>query len=148
MVTIKEVESAYLKEKLPEFNVGDTVDVRVRITEGEKERTQTFTGIVIAKKGTGVRKMFTVRRIVQGEGVERVFPIHSPAVLDVKVVRYGRVRRAKLHYLRDRVGKAARVRERRPESRKSKADKANKAKLKADSLADAQPKTETDVTSA
>ncbi len=145
MVTIKDVESAYLKKKLPEFNVGDTVDVRVRITEGEKERTQTFTGIVIARRGSGVREMFTVRRIVQGEGVERVFPIHSPAVLDVKVVRYGRVRRAKLHYLRDRVGKAARVRARRPESRKN---KASKAQSEADSPADAQPKAEADGTSA
>lgn len=148
MVTIKDVESAYLKETLPEFNVGDTVDVRVRITEGEKERTQTFTGIVIAKKGTGVRKVFTVRRIVQGEGVERVFPIHSPAVLDVKVVRQGRVRRAKLHYLRDRIGKAARVPARKLESRKDKANKASKAQPKADSPADAQPETETDGTPA
>lgn len=142
MVTIKDVESAYLKKELPEFNVGDTVDVRVRITEGEKERTQTFTGIVIARRGGGVREMFTVRRIVQGEGVERVFPIHSPAVLDVKVVRQGRVRRAKLHYLRDRVGKAARVRARRSESRKS------KAQPEADSPADAQPEAEADGTSA
>lgn len=142
MVTIKDVESAYLKKELPEFNVGDTVDVRVRITEGEKERTQTFTGIVIARRGGGVREMFTVRRIVQGEGVERVFPIHSPAVLDVKVVRQGRVRRAKLHYLRDRVGKAARVRARRSESRKS------KAPPEADSPADAQPEAEADGTSA
>ena len=142
MVTIKDVESTYLKKELPEFNVGDTVDVRVRITEGEKERTQTFTGIVIARRGGGVREMFTVRRIVQGEGVERVFPIHSPAVLDVKVVRQGRVRRAKLHYLRDRVGKAARVRARRSESRKS------KAQPEADSPADAQPEAESDGTSA
>ena len=146
MVTIKDVESAYLKKKLPEFNVGDTVDVSLRITEGEKERTQIFTGVVIAKKGTGVRKMFTVRRIVQGEGVERVFPIHSPAVLDVKVVRQGRVRRAKLHYLRDRVGKAARVRARRPEPRKNKAGKTSKVQPKTDSPADAQP--EVDGTSA
>ncbi len=141
MVTIKDVESTYLKKELPEFNVGDTVDVRVRITEGEKERTQTFTGIVIARRGGGVREMFTVRRIVQGEGVERVFPIHSPAVLDVKVVRQGRVRRAKLHYLRDRVGKAARVRARRSESRKS------KAPPEADGPADAQSEAESDGTS-
>ncbi len=118
MVTVKDVESAYLKKNPPEFSVGDTVEVHVRITEGEKERVQIFTGTVIGRRGGGVRETFTVRRIVQGEGVERVFPTHSPAVLKVKVVRRGHVRRAKLHYLRQRTGKATRVRARRPESRK------------------------------
>ncbi|MBI4881908.1 MAG: 50S ribosomal protein L19 [Planctomycetes bacterium] len=100
-----------LKESLPSFDVGDSVDVEVRITEGDKERIQVFSGMVIAMKGRGVARTFTVRRIVQGEGVERVFPIHSPRVAGVRVRRHGRVRRAKLYYLRGRTGKAARVAE-------------------------------------
>ncbi len=108
---IELVEKAYLKAKLPEFRVGDTVDVMCRIVEGEKERVQTFNGVVIAHKGAGVRESFTVRRIVANEGVERTFCIHSPNVVDVKVKRRGKVRRAKLYYLRDRVGKARKVRE-------------------------------------
>ncbi len=95
------------KATLPQFNVGDTVEVHTRIIEGEKERTQIFSGMVIAKKGGGLRETFTVRRIVQGEGVERVFALHSPRLLDVKVVRSGRVRRAKLYYLREKAGKEA-----------------------------------------
>lgn len=94
------------------FSVGDTVDVHTRILEGDKERIQIFTGIVIAKRGSGMRESFTVRRIVAGEGVERTFPVHSPKVADVKVKRHGRVRRAKLYYLRERVGKSTRLRER------------------------------------
>ncbi len=100
-----------LKESVPSFDVGDSVDVEVRITEGDKERIQVFSGMVIAIKGRGVARTFTVRRIVQGEGVERVFPIHSPRVAGVRVRRHGRVRRAKLYYLRGRTGKAARVAE-------------------------------------
>ena len=97
---------------LPEFGVGDTVDVKVQIKEGEKERVQTFSGTVIARRGGGLGASFTVRRIIGGEGVERIFPIHSPKVLDIDVKRRGRIRRAKLYYLRKRSGKATRLRER------------------------------------
>ena len=93
------------------FNVGDTVKVSVNIREGERERIQMFEGTVIAKKGSGVAETFTVRRVAYGVGVERVFPLHSPNVKDVQVIRYGKVRRSKLYYLRDRVGKAAKVKE-------------------------------------
>ena len=96
---------------LLEFNVGDTVRVHVKIVEGQRERIQMFEGTVIAIKGSGISKTFTVRRLSYGVGVERVFPMHSPNVVDVKVVRSGKVRRAKLYYLRDRVGKAAKVKE-------------------------------------
>jgi large subunit ribosomal protein L19 len=95
------------------FEIGDTVDVHQRILEGAKERIQIFQGVVIARKGEGLQEMFTVRRIVQGEGVERVFPVHSPRIAKVEVKRTGEVRRAKLYYLRDRVGKATRLRERK-----------------------------------
>jgi large subunit ribosomal protein L19 len=108
------VEESNLKKEIPKFTIGDTVDVHQRILEGEKERTQVFTGVVISKRGEGLREMFTVRRIVQGEGVERTFPLHSPRVAKVDVKRTGVVRRAKLYYLRDRVGKATRLRERKP----------------------------------
>ncbi len=119
MARVRKVETSQLKEDVPEFEVGDTVEVLVKLVEGERERTQAFTGTVIARKGSGLREVFTVRRIVQGEGVERVFPLHSPFVTDVKVVRRGRVRRAKLYYLRDRVGKRTRVKERRYSPRTS-----------------------------
>lgn len=99
------------KKELPEFNIGDTIRIGVNIREGEKERVQHFEGTVIARKGSGVSETFTVRRVSYGVGVERVFPIHSPNVKDVTVVRKGRVRRAKLYYLRDRIGKAAKVKE-------------------------------------
>src|SRR5947199_5656521 len=98
---------------LPEFQVGDTVDVHQRILEGQKERIQIYSGTVIARRGEGVREMFTVRRIVQGEGVERIFPMNSPKIAKIEVKRSGEVRRAKLFYLRDRVGKATRLRERK-----------------------------------
>jgi large subunit ribosomal protein L19 len=101
------------REDLPKFEIGDTVDVHLRILEGEKERVQIFNGIVIARRGEGVREMFTVRRIVQGEGVERVFPLVSPKIAKVEVKRSGETRRAKLYYLRDRVGKATKLRERK-----------------------------------
>jgi large subunit ribosomal protein L19 len=100
-----------MKKRLPKFNVGDTVDVIVKLLEGDKERKQTFQGTVIAFAGHGTGRMFTVRRIVQGEGVERIFPLHSPFVVTVKVIRKGKVRRAKLYYLRERVGKATKVKE-------------------------------------
>ena len=111
MDLLSKISKSSLKEKLPEFNVGDTVKVDVQIKEGNRERIQVFEGTVIAKKGSGVAETFTVRKISYGCGVERIFPVHSPSVKDVKVVRRGKVRRAKLYYLRDRVGKAAKVKE-------------------------------------
>ena len=100
-----------IKSEVPQFSIGDTVRVSVNIREGQRERIQNFEGTVIAKKGSGVSETFTVRRVSYGVGIERVFPLHSPNVVEVKVVRYGKVRRAKLYYLRDRVGKAAKVKE-------------------------------------
>jgi large subunit ribosomal protein L19 len=107
------VEKPHLKQEPPQFEVGDTVDVSTRIIEGEKERIQVFTGVVIMKKGAGVNETFTVRRIVNNEGVERIFPLHSPFVSRVTVKRSGESRRAKLFYLRGRVGKATRLTEKR-----------------------------------
>src|ERR1051326_7968021 len=107
------VEGTSLKPEVPKFEIGDTVDVHQRILEGQKERVQVFSGVVIARRGEGMRASFTVRRIVQGEGVERVFPLHSPQIAKVEVNRTGVVRRAKLYYLRKRVGKATRLRERK-----------------------------------
>lgn len=107
------VEKASMKENPPEFEIGDTVDVHCLIHEGEKTRTQVFSGTVIARSGSGTREMFTVRRIVAGEGVERKFPVHSPRIAKIEVKRSSVVRRAKLYYLRDRVGKAVRLKERR-----------------------------------
>jgi large subunit ribosomal protein L19 len=102
-----------MKADVPAFKVGDSVDVHVKIVEGDKERIQVFSGLVIARKGSGVGATFTVRRIVQGEGVERVFPVHSPNITDIKIKRSSIIRRSKLYYLRDRTGKSARLRERR-----------------------------------
>ncbi|MEM6687917.1 MAG: 50S ribosomal protein L19 [Planctomycetota bacterium] len=107
------VEKAALKENPPQFEIGDTVDVHLKILEGNKERIQVFSGVVIARSGTGSKEMFSVRRIVAGEGVERKFPVHSPKIEKVVVKRKGVVRRAKLYFLRDRVGKAVRLKERR-----------------------------------
>ena len=107
------VESNSLKTEIDKFEIGDTVDVHNRILEGNKERTQVFNGVVIARSGAGSREMFTVRRIVSGEGVERKFPVHSPKIAKIVVKRSGVTRRAKLYYLRDRIGKAVRLRERR-----------------------------------
>jgi len=104
--------NGYRKDSPPQPEIGDTVDVKVRIKEGEKERIQTFTGVVIAMTGAGIARSFTVRRIVQGEGVERVFPFHSPFVVEVKTKKRSKVRRAKLYYLRQRKGKRARMKER------------------------------------
>jgi large subunit ribosomal protein L19 len=108
------VEETGLKKVVPVFEIGDQVDVHQQILEGEKARTQVFSGLVISRKGEGMREMFTVRRIVQSEGVERTFPLHSPKIAKIEVKRSGKVRRAKLYYLRDRVGKeATRLRERK-----------------------------------
>ncbi len=112
MDLLKQVSDSSLKSELPEFSVGDTVKVDVQIKEGNRERIQVFEGTVIARKGSGIAETFTVRKVSYGCGVERIFPVHSPSVKGVKVVRRGKVRRAKLYYLRDRVGKAAKVKER------------------------------------
>jgi large subunit ribosomal protein L19 len=107
------VEKPSMKSEVSEFAVGDTVDVHCRILEGDKERIQIFNGLVIARAGAGTRETFTVRRIVQGEGVERKFPLHSPRIAKIDVKRSGVTRRAKLYYLRERTGKAVRLKERR-----------------------------------
>jgi large subunit ribosomal protein L19 len=111
MSKIRRIEQAYAKEETPKFNVGDTVDVHVLIREGEKERVQVFSGTVIRKRGAGMGSTYTVRRIVQGQGLERVFPLNSPFVQKVEVKRSGKVRRSRLYYLRDRTGKATRLKE-------------------------------------
>ena len=111
MDLIKELESQQLKKEMPVINVGDTVRVHVKIKEGSRERIQVFEGIVIAKKHGGIEETITVRRISYGVGVEKVFPVHSPSIDHIEVVRNGKVRRAKLYYLRGRVGKGAKVKE-------------------------------------
>ena len=109
MDALKIISDPCLKKEIPEINIGDTVRVQVKVREGDKERLQAYEGTVIARKGSGISETFTVRRISYGVGIERVFPIHSPNVASVETVRRGKVRRAKLYYLRGRVGKAARV---------------------------------------
>lgn len=120
---LNQVEQSSLKseEDVPNFDIGDTVDVHTTILEGDKERIQVFSGVVIARSGSGSREMFTVRRIVAGQGVERKFPVHSPRVAKVEVKRSGVTRRAKLYYLRERSGKAVRLKERRTDRGKAKA---------------------------
>jgi large subunit ribosomal protein L19 len=110
---VKMVEARELREKVPGFSVGDTVKVHVKVREGEKERIQVFEGMVIARRGGGVSASFTVRKISDGVGVERIFPLHSPILDKVEVSRHGRVRRAKLLFLRERRGKAARIQEKK-----------------------------------
>ncbi|MEE0785290.1 MAG: 50S ribosomal protein L19 [Oscillospiraceae bacterium] len=112
MDLLKAVSDKYLKEELPEMNVGDTVRVHVKIKEGSRERIQVFEGTIIARKHGGIGETITVRRLSYGVGCEKVFPVHSPSIVKVETVRRGKVRRAKLYYLRDRVGKAAKVKER------------------------------------
>ena len=111
MDALKIISHGSIKTELPEFNIGDTVRVSVNIKEGDRERIQMFEGTVIARKGSGVAETFTVRRVSYGVGVERIFPLHSPNVKNVQVIRYGKVRRSKLYYLRNRLGKAAKVKE-------------------------------------
>ena len=111
MDALKLISEASMKENVPAFNIGDTIKVHVKIQEGDKSRIQVFEGTVIAKKHGGISETFTVRRVAHGCGIERVFPLHSPVVDKVEIVRSGKVRRAKLYYLRDRVGKAAKVKE-------------------------------------
>ena len=111
MDIIKSLTEEQIRTDLPELRIGDTVKVYFKVREGSRERVQMFEGTIIKRRGAGISESFTVRRISYGVGVERVFPLHSPNVVDVKVVRYGKVRRSKLYYLRDRVGKAAKVKE-------------------------------------
>jgi large subunit ribosomal protein L19 len=113
MDTIKGIEKEQMRNDIPEINIGDTVKVYVKVTEGARERLQVFEGVIIQKKNGGLRETFTVRRVSYGVGVERIFPLHSPKIDRIEVTRRGKVRRAKLFYLRDRVGKATRVKERR-----------------------------------
>ena len=110
---LQAVEEAGYRKDVVDFDIGDQVDVHLSILEGDKARTQIFAGTVISKRGSGMNEMFTVRRIVQGEGIERTFPLHSPKIAKIEVKRTGAVRRAKLYYLRHRVGKATRLRERK-----------------------------------
>jgi large subunit ribosomal protein L19 len=111
MRTLDAIEKDWHRKKPVRFEVGDSVDVHVRIVEGDRERIQIFAGVVIAKRHEGLSETFTVRRMVQGEGVERIFPVNSPRVVDIVIKKKGNVRRAKLHYLRDRVGRGTRVEE-------------------------------------
>jgi len=113
MGIIEDVEQSYLRDDIPDFSPGDNVKVHVRVVEGGRERVQVFEGVVIARSGGGVRETFTVRKVAFGVGVERIFPVHAPIVASIEVVRRGAVRRAKLYYLRDRVGKATRIKEKR-----------------------------------
>ncbi len=123
MRSIDAIENDWLRKKTLNFDVGDTVEVHVKIIEGDRERIQLFTGVVIAKRHQGLSETFTVRRIVQGEGVERIFPVHSPRVADIVVKKKGKVRRAKLHFLRGRTGRATRVEEKLGGSTKEEAPK-------------------------
>ncbi len=123
MKTLQEVENEYLRSDLPEFRAGDTLRVHVKVSEGDKQRIQVFQGVVIARRGNGTGESFTVRKMSGGIGVERVFPIHSPMLDKIEVVRRGRVRRAKLYYLRGLRGKAARIEERREDRPPKKASK-------------------------
>lgn len=111
MDLMKEVEKQHLKEDVPPFRPGDTVRVHVRVVEGARERTQVFEGVVLRRHGRGLRETFTVRRVTYGIGVERVFPVHAPSISKIEVAKRGRVRRARLYYLRKRTGRAARIRE-------------------------------------
>ena len=113
MNTLDQVEAARLRDDIPEFGPGDTVRVHVRVAEGGRERVQAFEGVVISRNGGGLRETFTVRKVSFGVGVERIFPLHAPIIQSIEIVRRGDVRRAKLYYLRKRVGKATRIKEKR-----------------------------------
>jgi large subunit ribosomal protein L19 len=141
MRTLDPVEKEFLKPGIARFEVGDTVDVHVKIVEGDKERIQIFSGIVIARRHQGLSETFTVRRIVQGEGVERIFPIHSPRVAAIEVKKQGKVRRAKLHYLRERIGRSTKVEEKTgsAEAVAAAAREAKAAKAEAAAKADSKP---------
>ncbi len=145
MKRIAQIEKSYLRDDIPAFNAGDTLRVHVKIKEGDKERVQVFQGTVIGRRGSGTNATFTVRKMSNGIGVERVFPSHSPNIEKVELIRSGKVRRAKLYYLRDLTGKSARIKEKiidTPKVAKEKTDaKAKKAsKAKAEPKAKAKPK--------
>lgn len=127
------IEKKQLKAEVPDFRIGDTVDVHQKLLDGTKERIQVYSGTVIARNGGGARETFTVRRIVQGEGVERIFLVHSPKIARIEVKKAGKVRRAKLYYLRDRVGKATKIKD--DVKRQASLDKALKAAAEADTKA-------------
>ena len=113
MHTFSEIEKGLLRSDIPEFRPGDTVRVNVKVREGDKERIQAFEGVCIGRRGVGISEMFTVRKVSNGVGVERIFPLHSPAIVGIELVREGRVRRAKIYYLRSLSGKAARISEKK-----------------------------------
>ena len=136
---VEAIEKAYLKKEIPQFQVGDTVDVATRIIEGDKERIQVFSGTVIARKGRGVNEIFTVRRIVNNEGVERIYPVNSPFIASVTVRRSGESRRAKLFYLRKRVGKAVRLTEKRKDKHEAQPGSGAGEKAKESSSAKESP---------
>jgi large subunit ribosomal protein L19 len=138
MDLLHEIESPYLKRELPHFQIGDTLEIRFLIREGDKERLQSFIGTLIRRRGSGIRETITVRRIVDGEGVERIFPLHSPKIGEIVVRRHGKVRRAKLYYLRERIGKATKVKEEMFRDRKMK-DKARRRKSGAGAEPDEAP---------
>ena len=119
---IEDIEASYMKEKTPQFNVGDTVKVQTRIIEGDKERLQAFSGTVVARKGQGLSETFTVYRTAYGSSMERVFLLHSPRISDVEVVRRGKVRRAKLYYLRGKSGKKTKIREQFADNKETSSD--------------------------
>ena len=137
---IEIVDAKHVREKPPQFRVGDTLDVHLRIREGDKQRVQVFNGVVIACKGGGTGETFTVRRIVGNEGVERIFLLHSPSIVKVEVVRSGKVRRAKLYFLRDRVGKARKLREKRVRHTRVRSKKTTNTGDSDDSSVDEQPR--------
>ena len=126
---VEEIEKQYLRDDIPDFAPGDTVKVVIKVTEGSKQRLQTYEGVVIARKNRGLNSSFIVRRISNGEGIERVFPLHSPIISSIEIVRRGEVRRAKLYYLRDRKGKAARIKEKIVKSNKPSNKKPSPAPL-------------------
>jgi large subunit ribosomal protein L19 len=113
MDTLDQIEAAYLRDDLPDFRPGDNIKVNVRVAEGGRERIQAFEGVVISRDGGGLSETFTVRKVSFGTGVERIFPLHAPVIQSIEVTRRGKVRRSKLYYLRDRVGKATRIKEKR-----------------------------------
>jgi large subunit ribosomal protein L19 len=127
MEVLKNVESPQIRKDLPDFQPGDTVRLQVKVIEGEKERLQAFQGVVLARRGSGLRASFTVRKVTDGVGVERIFPLHSPSIASIQVLKKGDVRRSKIYYLTELKGKRARIREKRPATTKSaKAPKAPK----------------------
>ncbi len=129
MDIIRETESKYMKDDLPDFNSGDTVKVHVKIKEGDKQRIQIFQGTVIKRRGGSLGKTFTVRKISSGIGIERIFPLHSPNIDKIEVIRRGKVRRAKLYYLRGLTGKSARIPEKRVDVQSNKGKKSNSNKI-------------------